>query len=217
MKENPMFTLVIGNKNSSSWSLRPWLVLKMLDEPFNEQLIPLFQPDTKSRILAANPAGKVPVLLDGQLRVWDSLAICEYLAECFPAARLWPEDLAERSLARSVAAEMHSGFAALRQHLPMDIVSRHSGFAVPEAAAADIRRIVELWEELLHGHQDNGPFLFGHFTIADAMYAPVVARFVSYDVALPARSQAYADHILELPAMQQWYDEAEAEIAAGGD
>ena len=104
MKENPMFTLVIGNKNLSSWSLRPWLVLKMLDEPFIEQLITLEQLDAKSRILAVSPAGKVPVLLDGKVRVWDSLAICEYLAECFPAARLWPEDRAERALARAVAA-----------------------------------------------------------------------------------------------------------------
>ncbi|MBI3146867.1 MAG: glutathione S-transferase family protein [Pseudogulbenkiania sp.] len=216
MKEIPMFTLVIGNKNYSSWSLRPWLVLKMLDEPFNEQLIALDQPDTKSRILAVSPAGKVPVLFDGKVRVWDSLAICEYLAECFPAARLWPEDSAERALARAVAAEMHSGFTALRQHLPMDIVSRHDDFVVPEAAETDIRRIVEMWEELLHHHQDNGPFLFGHFTIADAMYAPVVTRFVSYGVELPPRAQTYADHILELPAMQQWYDDSETEVAASG-
>lgn len=216
MKETPMFTLVIGNKNFSSWSLRPWLVLKMLDEPFNEQLIPLGQPDTKSRILAASPSGKVPVLFDGKVRVWDSLAICEYLAECFPAARLWPEESGERALARAVAAEMHSGFAALRQHLPMDIVARRNELDFPEEVGADIHRIVELWEELLHRHQDNGPFLFGHFTIADAMYAPVVTRFVSYGVELPPRAQAYADHILELPAMQQWYDDAEAEITASG-
>ncbi|HJV07693.1 MAG TPA: glutathione S-transferase family protein [Chromobacteriaceae bacterium] len=208
-----MFTLIIGSKNHSSWSLRPWLVLKMLNEPFLEQLIPLFQPETKARIQAISPSGKVPVLLDNQQRIWDTLAICEYLAECFPAARLWPDDAADRAQARSISAEMHAGFTALRTHMPMNITARHPGVGHTPEVDADIARITGLWQELRHQHQANGPFLFGHFTIADAFYAPVVTRFLTYDVPLPPLAQAYADHILSLPAMQEWYDAAAAEVA----
>lgn len=209
-----MFKLVIADKNLSSWSLRPWLVLKQLDEPFLEHPIPLRQPDTRERILAISPAGKVPVLLDRQLRVWDSLAICEYLAECFPGAHLWPQDPALRAEARSVSAEMHAGFTALRTHLPMDICGRHDTPELTAEVHADIQRISTLWEDLRQRHHGEGPFLFGHFTIADAMYAPVVTRFKSYGVALQGMAAAYAEHMLALPAMRQWYADAAAEVAA---
>ncbi|AXK39524.1 glutathione S-transferase family protein [Crenobacter cavernae] len=210
-----MFKLIIGNKNYSSWSLRPWLVLRMLDEPFTEHQIPLYQADSKERIRAVSPTGRVPLLIDGQLAIWDSLAIFEYLAECFPGARLWPLDREARALARAVSAEMHSGFLALRENCPMDIT--HEGKTLPNlpAVQADIERIVAIWENLRQRFQDDGPFLFGHFTLADAMYAPVVTRFKTYGVELPPASQAYSDHILSLPAMREWCAAARAEIAAG--
>lgn len=210
-----MFKLIIGNKNYSSWSLRPWLVLRMLDEPFTEHPIPLYQPDSKARIRAVSPSGRVPLLIDGQLAIWDSLAILEYLAECFPGARLWPLEREPRALARAVCAEMHSGFAALREHCPMDLA--HEGKPLPElpAVRADIERVVAIWEGLRARFLDDGPFLFGHFSIADAMYAPVVTRFKTYGVTLPPASQAYAEHILALAPMREWYAAARAEVAAG--
>ncbi|WP_028537276.1 glutathione S-transferase family protein [Paludibacterium yongneupense] len=206
-----MFKLIIGNKNSSSWSLRPWLALKMIAEPFEEHTIPLGQAETRASILAINPAGKLPLLIDHTLKVWDSLAICEYLADCFPHARLWPEEARARAVARSMAAEMHAGFTALRQQLPMDVAHRRD-VAHDESAAADIARIVSLWQEHLNRNQAQGPFLFGHFTIADAFYAPVVTRFVTYGTTLPPLAQRYADHMLSLPAMQEWYAAAEIEV-----
>ncbi|OWY39208.1 glutathione S-transferase [Xenophilus sp. AP218F] len=206
-----MFTLIIGNKNYSSWSLRPWLVLKMLNEPFQEQQIDLFLSDTKARILAANPAGKVPVLIDDKLRVWDSLSICEYLAECFPASRLWPDDGALRAIARSIVSEIHSGFSAMRQHLPMNIRLSRVAYESSPAVESDIARVIALWEEHLPRHESDGPFLFGAFTIADAFCAPIATRFATYDVKLPTRSQAYVQHILSLPAMQEWYQAARSE------
>ncbi|BBF86819.1 glutathione S-transferase [Aquitalea magnusonii] len=206
-----MFTLIIGNKNLSSWSLRPWLVLKMLGEPFEEKHIDLTASDSKARILACNPAGKVPLLLDQQLRISDSLAICEYLADCFPAAGLWPDDIASRAMARSAVAEMHSGFQALRSELPMNIRADHAGFVPSAAAQADIDRITSLWDSLRQQNQHNGPFLFGHFTIADAFFAPVVWRFVSYHVALDGHTADYVRHMQQLPAMQEWHAAARAE------
>lgn len=208
-----MLTLVIGNKNFSSWSLRPWLVLKQLGEPFAEKHIHLYSPDSKQQLLAANPAGKVPVLFDGLLRVHDSLAICEYLAELFPAARLWPQERADRAEARAISAEMHAGFTALRSEMPMNACLRTQ--LQPSAdCAADIARITAIWRQLRQRFVADGDFLFGHFGIADAMFAPVVLRFVSYGVTLDPVSQAYADSLLSLPAMQQWLDEAELEQAA---
>ena len=208
-----MLTLIIGNKNLSSWSLRPWLVLKQLGEPFAEQHINLTASDAKTHLLAAHPAGKVPVLCDGVLRIHDSLAICEYLAELFPAARLWPQDSRQRAEARAVSAEMHAGFSALRSEMPMDVTLRTS---VPLSAdcAANIARIVQIWTSLRQRHAADGDFLFGHFSIADAMFAPVVLRFVSYGVMLDGLAQSYADSVLSLPAMQQWCDDAETEKAA---
>jgi len=207
-----MFKLIIGNKNTSSWSLRPWLVLKMLDEPFEERLIDLHADDAKTRILSANPAGKVPVLFDRNLRIWDSLAICEYLAECFPNAGLLPANSADRAVARSLVAEMHSGFKALREQMPMDFARRHPA---PEPSAelqSDIERIVSIWEEQRHQFGAQGPFLFGAFTVVDAFYAPVVSRFHTYQTPLPAASQAYVEHMISLTPMREWREAAESEI-----
>ncbi|MBA4707478.1 glutathione S-transferase family protein [Aquitalea aquatica] len=209
-----MFTLIIGNKNLSSWSLRPWLVLKMLNEPFEEKRIDLTASDCKTRILACNPAGKVPLLIDQQLRIGDSLAICEYLAECFPAAGLWPDDAATRAIARAVVAEMHAGFAALRSELPMNVCGDFPAASPSAAAQADIARISSLWESLRQQHQGNGPFLFGQFSIADAFFAPVVWRFHSYHVALDGQAAAYAAHMRQLPAMQEWLAAAQREEQA---
>ncbi|AXE30723.1 glutathione S-transferase [Chromobacterium phragmitis] len=206
-----MFTLIIGNKNYSPWSLRPWLALKMLNEPFREQQIDLYLSDSKARILAANPAGKVPVLVDDRLRVWDSLAICEYLAECFPAAQLWPDDPARRAVARSIAAEIHSGFAALRESLPMNITLRQVDYESSPALESDIARAVAILEELRERHAADGGFLFGRFSLADACLAPICTCFLTYNVKLPPRSQAYVDHMLALPAMREWYAAAAAE------
>lgn len=209
-----MFTLVIGNKNLSSWSLRPWLVLKMLQEPFEEKTIDLTAPDAAEQIRAVNPAGKVPLLIDRGLKVWDSLAICEYLAECFPQAGLWPHDSASRARARAMVAEMHAGMNALREQMPMDIAARHPTPALTGALARDVARIASLWSEMRERHQADGPFLFGHFTIADAYYAPVATRFASYRMKLEGPAQAYAEHLLALPPMQAWIAAAEAEVRA---
>lgn len=208
-----MLTLLIGNKSLSSWSLRPWLILKHIGEPFAEKHINLRAHDHKQQILAANPAGKVPALFDGVLRVHDSLAICEYLAELFPASHLWPQERPIRAEARAVSAEMHSGFSALRGEMPMN-VSLRTQHTPSSACAADIQRITQLWTGLRQRFVANGDFLFGHFTIADAMFAPVVLRFVSYGIKLDAVAQAYVDTMLALPAMQQWCDDAELEQAA---
>lgn len=194
--------LVIGNKNYSSWSLRPWLALRVAGIAFTEQRIPLDEPDSKARMLAVSPAGRVPVLIDGSVTVWDSLAICEYAAERFPSSRLWPAEPALRATARAISAEMHSGFSGLRNAMPMNCRSRHPGKGATPAALADIARIVELWSDALNA--SGGPFLFGHFTIADAFYAPVVSRFVTHAVALPALCQRYVDSVQALPAMAEW-------------
>ncbi len=191
--------LVIGSRWASSWSLRPWLVLKQLGLPFEEVVIPLRQPDTALHIRRHSPSGKVPVLVAGGLRIWDSLAIAEYLAEQHPT--LWPADRAARALARAVSCEMHSGFAALRTFLPMDFTARFDppGMLLP-AVESDIDRIVGIWTECrrLAG---PGPFLFGPFSITDAMFAPVCSRFATYAVPLPASAKAYVEQMMELPAM----------------
>jgi glutathione S-transferase len=198
------FTLYVGNKNYSSWSLRPWLALKRTGAEFDEVLIPLDQPTTRATILKVSPSGRVPVLLHGEFAVWDSLAICEYLAERFPEAKLWPEDGAARAVARSASAEMHSGFAALRGHLPMNIRSSFPNRGVTPEVQAEINRIVALWRDCRRRFGAGGPFLFGDFTIADAMFAPVVTRFRTYRVALDDEAQAYCDAVWAMPAMQEW-------------
>jgi len=195
--------LVVGNKNYSSWSLRAWLAMKVLGLPFREVRIPLYGPESKRALLEYSPAGKVPCLVDGEVRVWDSLAILEYLAERHPA--LWPADAALRARARSISAEMHSGFPNLRQHMCMNIRKRHPGKGRTPEVLAEIARIVAIWSEA------RGPFLFGAFGAADAMYAPVVLRFRTYAVELPPVCRAYADAVLALPALQQWMRDAERE------
>ncbi len=212
------YTLTIGNKNSSSWSLRPWLAMKMANLAFEEVLIPLKTAETKARILNLSPSGKVPALKidDGSQSwtVWDSLAIAETVAERHPEARLWPEDTRARAQARSVVAEMHSGFPELRKALSMDIAARHPTPALDDQVQADIARVVAIWTEALAASKGKGGFLFGGFGIADAFYAPVVTRFETYGVHLPAVAQAYSQRVLALPAMHEWIAAAKAEAIA---
>jgi glutathione S-transferase len=201
-------TLVIGNKNYSSWSLRPWLALKATGQAFGEQLIVLRRPETKAELLLHSPAGKVPVLKHGDLTVWESLAICEYIAETWPEAGLLPGDSRARAVARSVMSEMHAGFAALRRELPMDINKlsplAQTGATPGEEARLDIARVQQIWQDCRGRFGRDGAFLFGRFTLADAMYAPVATRFRSYGVTMDAISAAYVDAIYALPAMQEW-------------
>jgi len=197
-------TLVIGTKRFSSWSLRPWLAAKMAGAEFDEVLIALRQPETKAEILKHSPSGKVPCLIHGGLAVWDSLAICEYLAELHPT--LWPEGREARAVARSVSAEMHSGFPNLRNVCSMDIGAVTPLAEVPPEVQAEVDRIQALWNDCRarFGAKAGGPFLFGRFSIADAMYAPVVSRFTTFAIKLDPVSQAYCDAIWSLPAMQEW-------------
>ncbi|MGN6105881.1 MAG: glutathione S-transferase N-terminal domain-containing protein [Kofleriaceae bacterium] len=202
-------TLYVGNKQYSSWSLRPYLALAQTGAPFETRTILLDQPSTRDEIAKVNPAGRVPVLHHDDLVIWDSLAICEYAHELFPDARLWPADRRQRARARAVAAEMHSGFTALRANMPMDLLRHKPGQGHVPEALADARRVQAIWRELLA--ESGGPFLFGAFTIADAMFAPVTTRFTTYGVELDATSRAYVDAIAALPAMVQWRTDAAAE------
>jgi glutathione S-transferase len=207
----PDIKIYLGNKNYSSWSLRPWLALKQTGVEFDEELIPLSEATTRSTILRYSPSGRVPALIHNGLTVWDSLAICEYLAESFPAAQLWPADAAARAVARAVSAEMHSGFAALRNHLPMNMRSSFPNRGVTPEVQADINRITAIWRDCRKRFGEGGPFLFGGFTNADAMYAPVVSRFRTYRVELEDEAQAYADAVWALPALQEWLTAAKNE------
>lgn len=207
------YTLVIGNKNFSSWSLRPWLAMKATGAPFTEVNIALRTPESKENILKYSPSGQVPALIIGQHVVWDSLAICETLAEHFPDSRLWPADAVARAHARSLCAEMHSGFAALRQKHAMDMTAR-----TPKAMDDDVKtcvaRIEQLWREARkHNGRGKGDYLYGRFGIADAFYAPVVSRFVTYDIPVASDTRAYMDVILGHPAYVEWYQAAEKEVA----
>ncbi|MCO5400956.1 glutathione S-transferase family protein [Ralstonia soli] len=203
--------LVIGNKNYSSWSLRPWLLAKQAGIPFEEIRVRLLSETFAADVARHSPAGRVPVLVDGDMNVWDSLAICETLAERFPRAQLWPADPKARAHARSICAEMHSGFTNLRNNMPMNVTAVLPGMGWNVAVQRDIDRIATMWTELRQKYASQGPFLFGHFTVADAFYAPVVSRFATYGVRLPEAAKAYADTILNLPAMQEWIDGARAE------
>ncbi len=204
--------LVIGNKNGSSWSLRPWLLLKQSGHAFEEITVALRRPDTARRIRTYSPSGKVPVLLAGDQRIWDSLAIAEFLAEQDRA--LWPEDPHARAFARCVCAEMHSGFAALRTFLPMDFTARFGppGMLLSEVGA-DIDRVLEIWAECRERHGRPGPFLFGSFTIVDAMFAPVCSRFTTYAIPLEPQARTYVAYMMALPAMLEWGRGAAAEVA----
>ena len=197
-----MPTLVIADKNYSSWSMRPWVLMHACGLAFDEHLIRLAEPDTAARIRAVSPSGRVPALIDGETVVWDSLAIIETLAERYPLAGIWPANAAARAHARAISAEMHAGFAALRSAMPMNIRARHPGAGHTPEAMADVARIVELWTDALQ--RWGGPFLMGTFSAADAMYAPVVMRFITYGVALPPACEAYVAAVAAHPAVAAW-------------
>ena len=198
--------LVIGNKNYSSWSMRPWLALRANQIPFEEIFIPLYTDNKadKDRILSFTHSGKVPALIDGDVTIWDSLAIIEYAAERFPEARLWPEDRARRAHARSISAEMHSGFMALRSECGMNLHRPVRAIELSADARANVARIQEIWIECRERHGTLGPFLFGAFGAADAMFAPVVHRFRTYAIAVAPQVEAYMETMSALPAFVEW-------------
>jgi glutathione S-transferase len=204
-------TLLIGNKNYSSWSLRPWIAMKAADIPFSETVLPLDTPEFKSRVGAVSGSGKVPALIDGDVHVWESLAILEYLAEKFPAAPLWPADAAARAHARVIAAEMHAGFLPLRRHCPMNFWRPVRRRDLTPEVGGDVRRIDAIWSECRKRFGQGGRFLFGDFGAADAMYAPVVSRFHTYAVEVSAASRAYMDAVMTLPAWREWDSAARKE------
>jgi glutathione S-transferase len=197
--------LTIGNKNYSSWSLRPWLALKTAGIPFEETVIPIYTPESKAKLLARSPGGKVPILQDGAVTVWESLAILEYVAEKFPGATLWPVDAAARAHARAIASEMHAGFVPLRKQCPMNMWRPPAKVALSPEAAADVARIDAMWADCRGRYASDGPFLFGRFSAADAMYAPVVSRFHTYEIDVGAASTAYMQAVMALPAWQEWH------------
>lgn len=205
------YTLVMGNKNYSSWSLRPWLVMKHLGLDFDEIVIALKLDGFKEKILSHSPAGKVPILKVDDFYISDSLAICEYLNESYPDAGLWPVDVQERALARSVAAEMHAGFFTIRNEMPMNIRRVIDGFSITPECQLEIDRVKEVWQTCLDKKAQAGPFLFGGFTIADAMFAPIVWRFNSYGVRLDGALKDYSDAIQNFAPMQEWVVAAEDE------
>ena len=206
------FKLVIGNKNYSSWSMRPWLALRANGIAFEEIFIPLYTGEAdKQRILSFSHAGKVPALVDGDVTVWDSVSIIEYLAEKFPQAKLWPEDRAARAHARSISAEMHSGFMALRNECGMNLHRPIRAVSLSDDANANVARIQAIWAECHQRYGKAGPFLFGSFSGADAMYAPVVHRFLTYAIELTPPAQAYVEAMQALPAFKQWTQEALAD------
>jgi len=205
-------TIYLGNKNYSSWSLRAWLALKRTTVVFDEVVIPLYQSGSRETILKYSPSGRVPALRHGDTTVWESLAICEYLAESFPTFQLWPKDPGHRALARAVSAEMHGGFEGLRGHLPMNVRSSFPGSDVPPEVQADINRVLSIWRDCRTRYgEKNGEFLFGEFTIADAMFAPIVTRFRTYKIELEREADAYCDTVMAMPAMQEWIAAAKNE------
>jgi glutathione S-transferase len=204
-------TLIIGNRNYSSWSLRAWLALEATGQPFDEVVIPLGEPDTTANILRWSPTGRVPAYRDSDIILWDSIAICEYLAETFPEAGLWPSEPRARAAARSVVAEMHSGFVALRKHMPMNLRASYPGVGREPGVEEDIDRITANWAECRETFGSGGDLLFGDFTIADAFFAPVVSRFITYGVSPGGIAEDYMDAVWTLPAMQNWEAKARAE------
>lgn len=210
--------LIIGNKSWSSWSLRPWLVLKRFAIPFTEIAIPLRQPDSKALMLAHSPAGKVPTLVIDGMLVWDSLAIIECMADRHPEKAIWPKDRDARAIARCVSAEMHSGFQALREHCPMDLFATKPMATVPDAVEHNLRRIIDSWKECKTRYGGDGPFLFSGFSAADAMFAPVCSRLRTYipDLARygdDGTAAAYIDAIFATPEMAEWAQGARQETA----
>ena len=218
-----MLKLTIGNKNYSSWSMRPWVLLTQAGVPFEEVMVRFDdfhnestyeQSPFKQSLRAITPVGKVPVLVDGELAIWDTLAIAEYVAEQFPEKQLWPADKAARARARSICAEMHSGFTGLRGNCPMNIEANlaDAGALIwrdKSAVRADVQRLVEMWSALLQQH--GGPLLFSHFTVADAYFAPICTRIKTYALPVPAHIAAYVDRVCALPGVQAWMTQAKAE------
>lgn len=202
-----MPTLVIANKLYSSWSLRPWLLMKQFGVAFDEILIPLDLPDTKAKVLKHSPAGKVPILIDGDVTVWESIAIMEYVGDAF-GVPVWPGERKARAMARSVAAEMHAGFQGLRSACPMNLGKKYAARDRGEAVARDVARFSEIVRQARKRFGAGGPFLFGAFSAADAMFAPLVTRLDTYSISLDETTQAYADAILSLPAFEEWRDAA---------
>ncbi|KAB2884638.1 MAG: glutathione S-transferase family protein [Pseudorhodoplanes sp.] len=205
-------TLLIGNKNYSSWSLRPWIAMKVAGIDFDEQIVPLYEPGSRETVLKYSPTGKVPCLVDDDVTVWESLAILDYLADRYPEKKLWPADLKARALARAIAAEMHAGFAALRKHCPMNM--RRDPRKIRELAPevqADVARIDAIWTDCRGRFGQGGPFLFGAFGNADAMYAPVVSRFASYAIPVGKAARAYMEAVMALPAWKDWEKDGRAE------
>jgi glutathione S-transferase len=206
------FTLTIGNKAYSSWSLRGWLACKIAGIPFVENVVPLDTPETRARILAISPSGKVPCLQHDTRAVWESLAIGDYLAELFPDRPFWPNDLDARAQARSIAAEMHAGFAELRRSMPMNVRRSFPGKGRTPGALADIARITSLWRETRQRFGAGGPFLFGRdFSMADAMYAPVASRFMTWEPELPDDATDYVAAVMGHDWLREWIADAERE------
>jgi glutathione S-transferase len=197
-------TLVLGNKNYSSWSLRPYLALAHHKIAFDEIVVPLYESDYKQAILKHSPAGKVPVLIDGEIAVWESLAILDYLAEIFPKLALWPADPAARAHARAISAEMHAGFAALRKGCPMNLKRVPRPIVLPLEAVVDVERVTQIWNDTRERFGKGGHFLFGDFSAADCMYAPVASRIRTYSVPVDLVASAYVDAIHALPAFIAW-------------
>lgn len=214
--DDTVYDLVIGNKNWSSWSLRPWLAMTAFGVPFREIHIPLRRHETRLLILEHSPSGKVPILKTPGLTIWDSLAIVEFLAERHHDLALWPHDAGARAMARSISAEMHAGFYALRREMPMELLASHPMPDITEDAKADIRRIVDIWKATRAAFGAGGPYLFGAFSAADAMFAPVATRFQTYNVLLSdfgddGSAAAYGRALIDHPAMLLWRDGARAE------
>ncbi len=203
-----MLKLVIANKVYSSWSLRPWMVMTAFDIPFEEIVIPLRLPDSRERVLAQSPSGKVPALITPEQTIWESLAIIEYLAESYPHKRIWPADRVARAHARAIANEMHGGFIPLRQGCPMNIAAHYATPEINEALQRDISRVEEIWAEARQRFANGGPYLFGEFSAADAMYAPVATRLDTYQIPVCDETRAYIDTVLDHPAYRAWREAA---------
>ena len=204
----PQLTLVIGNKNYSSWSMRPWVLMKQLGIPFEEKKLRFNSNEWDAEIDRWSPSRLVPVLWKDDQSVWDTLAIMETLHEWFPEKNVWPRDAAARAFARSASAEMHSGFRDLRNHMPVNIRASHPGKGMRPEVQANIDRIEKLWSEARKRFGAGGPFLFGSFSAADAMYAPVVTRFKTYDVKVGADTKRYCEAVLGAPGVRAWIDDA---------
>jgi glutathione S-transferase len=215
------YRLLLGDKNYSSWSLRPWLAMRMFNIPFEEINVDIYNKGTRARILEHSPSGKVPALKTGSLTIWDTMAIIEYLAENHPDLVIWPKDREARAMARVVSAEMHSGFTDLRNEMPMDMTGSKPVDEVSKGVGHDVARITEVWRMCRETYGSAGDFLFGDFSAADAMFAPVTSRFRTYGVDLSAlgddgTAQAYCDAVLSLPAIEEWTQAGREQMAERG-